>query len=656
MPEHLTTGEVDEAIFSEKLRKIDDPYAALPIKMPEMDSTAHQIRDRRMAIIAGLINAPEIYCRAGRSALIRQVIDRTATSKKTVYAYLRQYWQRGKTPNALLPDYENSGAPGAKRKADKKKLGRPRVVSPGKGTIIDARTEKMFRMVLDNYHLTAKEHSFPHTHRRLEAMFQTANPDVAPEDYPTIGQLRHFYEREYLKPDRIRRRANKIEYQKDVRPLRSTATTSVHGPGGRYEIDATVADIYLLSKDRLGIIGRPTIYIVVDVYSRLITGFYVGLENPSYSTAMLALINAMTDKTEQCLAHGYSINPEDWPAVGLPDAILADRGELLGHQIEHLEQGFGIRIENAPPYRGDAKGIVERYFRTLQADFKPFAPGTVTGTLAKKRGGADYRLDATLTLHEFTKIILGSILHRNLGAVLVKYDRDNDMPSDLPPVPIHLWRWGIQNRSGRLRSASESAVRMALLPRQQVTLSEHGIKCFGAYYSCRELVATGWLHRNGQNRPGPFLAAYDPASADKIYVFPKDHNGEHWECTLTDRSRAYRGQTMWQLWSNRHEQKQAVAAAQVGERKSKIHLESIITETIKNAVKSRPSDITISKAKKLANIRQNRTRELEQDRERRKPLPEKHNQLASGNVIYLHAPPIAEAFPDFIDDLFGEDK
>ncbi|MBJ6966181.1 transposase, partial [Vibrio cholerae] len=84
----------------------------------------------------------------------------------------------------------------------------------------------------------------------------------------------------------------------------------------------------------------------------------------------------------------------------------------------------GVRIENTPPYRGDAKGIVERHFRTIQADFKPFAPGVVAGTTIKKRGGKDYRLDATLTLDDFTKIIIGSILHRNQSSVLVKYDRD----------------------------------------------------------------------------------------------------------------------------------------------------------------------------------------------------------------------------------------
>ncbi len=50
------------------------------------------------------------------------------------------------------------------------------------------------------------------------------------------------------------------------------------GPGSRYEIDATIADVYLLSADRQRVIGRPTLYVVVDVFSRMVAGFYIGLE------------------------------------------------------------------------------------------------------------------------------------------------------------------------------------------------------------------------------------------------------------------------------------------------------------------------------------------------------------------------------------------
>ena len=654
-PEQILAAEVETEILAEVIQKVEDPYKHIVVQIPEKGSAAQQIRDKRLAVIKPLIAAPGIYQRSGRGALVDKVAAETGSAKKTIYACLRQYWQRGCTPNALLPDYANSGGKGKKRASAEKKLGRPRSMTPGNGAIVDSLVEKMFRIVLDRYYLTEKQHSLPYAHRRFENMYAASNPEVPKEEYPTVAQLRYFYEREYVRPERIRLRSNKIEYQKDIRPLRGTATTGVHGPGARYEIDATIADIYLLSKDRQRIVGRPTLYVVVDVYSRLITGFYVGFESPSYAAAMLALANAMSDKTELCRGYGYQIDKEDWPSIGLPDAILADRGELLGHQIEYLEEAFGVRIENPPPYRGDAKGIVERHFLTLQADFKPYAPGVVTRTTVKKRGGKDYRLDATLTLEDFTKIVLGSILHRNCCAVLAKYDRDAEMPDDLAAVPLKIWQWGVQHRSGRLRNAPSEALKIALLPRQKVTLSDYGIKCFGAFYTCKELLASGWLHRSGQNRPCSFLAAYDPVVADTIYLFPDDNSTDYWECSLTDRSREYREKTMWDLWESQQKQRKAAATARIQERSSKRELEDLIQDTIDNAEKKRPSHFVKSKSETLAGIKKNRQEEQKVERQQRQP--EKPIKLQSkADVTYLHQKSEDGAFPDFLDDLFGDDE
>ena len=212
--------------------------------------------------------------------------------------------------------------------------------------------------------LTDKKHSFAYALRKFQSLYQTHYPDVPESEIPTNWQMMHFYKREYGQVEKIRGRSTKIAYAKDVRPLTSTANTQVLGPGSRYEIDATIADIYLASdSERANIVGRPVVYMVIDVFSRMVAGFYVGFENPSYVAAMQALVMAMTDKVEYCKKYGIAIKEQDWPVVGLPDAVLADRGELLGYQIESLERNFSVRIENTPPYRGDAKEIyLERLF------------------------------------------------------------------------------------------------------------------------------------------------------------------------------------------------------------------------------------------------------------------------------------------------------
>ena len=496
--------------------------------------------------------------------------------------------------------------------------------------------------------LTKDKHSLGYAYRKFYTMYHSLFPEVPDTEIPSIWQFKHFYEREFPKVAQLTARSNPILYNKDIRALHSTVNTQVLGPGSRYEIDATIADIYLVSdSDRACIVGRPTIYFVVDVFSRMVVGFYIGFENASYVTAMQALQVAMTDKVELCKQYGYEITSEEWPCIGLPDAILADRGELLGHQIEALEHSFSIRIENTAPYRGDLKPIVERYFRTAQAKFKPFAQGVVQPFKEKKRGGSDYRLDATLTIHDFKQIIIGSILTYNLTHQLKKYDRDLDMPTDLPLVPIHLWNWGIQNRVGRLKQVSEKALRVALLPKTKATLSDLGLKVFGVFYYCAEINQQGWMHRKKSiSRPDTLQVAYDPSNADIIYVFYQDDSLHYWEATLAPRSREFVGCSFWEVWQVQQEQKQTQAIQELETNKSKAALEEHIESIIAQANAQNPKTAS-SKKQRVTGIRENRQREKNHERLARKtdylknPLPEQPTETVSestNNIIQMPKP------------------
>ena len=313
---------------------------------------------------------------------------------------------------------------------------------------IDENIERLMRLAIEEKLLASTQLSIAKVLRDFKSKFIQYYPDVSKENLPTRRQFEYFYKREYDQSVRVQARTDEGIYKKDVRPLAGTATAASFGPGSRYEIDATIADIYLVADDdRSKIIGRPTLYIVIDVFSRMIAGFYIGFDNPSYVVAMQAFINACVDKTEICHSLGLNISVDDWPCIGLPDVVLADRGELMSNQLDSLISTFNVRIESAPPRRGDAKGIVERCFKTLQAEFKPYAPGVVVGNKIKKHGERDYRLDAAITISDFARIILRTILFRNNHHVLSKYDRDADLPIDMPSIPIHLWRWGLQNRT-----------------------------------------------------------------------------------------------------------------------------------------------------------------------------------------------------------------
>ncbi|SMF34597.1 Mu transposase C-terminal domain-containing protein [Desulfovibrio gilichinskyi] len=656
MPSAVYLNDLSNSIEQGMLSRSEDPYEELAYIVPELESSSYNKRDKNYELIKPIVVHPQFFEPKIRAALIKGVVAENGTIKKTLYNLLRRYWQRGQTPNALLPDYKKSGAKGKKRKAVGKKLGRPRKYTPGVGVGVDKQVERLFRIAIDRYLLKDNGLSFPYAHRRFMELYKNYFPDTPESEIPTKWQMLHFYKREYGQVEKLKKRTCLIEYNKDKRPLIGTANSNVLGPGSRFEIDATIADIYLVSdSDRGNIVGRPVIYMVIDVFSRMVAGFYVGFESPSYAAAMQALASAMTDKVEWCKLYGLDITYDDWPIVGLPNAILADRGELLGHQIEALESSFGVRIENAPPYRGDAKGIVERSFRTIQSDFKPFAPGVVGKTLIKKRGGKDYRLEASLSVSEFKKIILNSVWYHNNFHVLEKYDRNIDMPVDLDMTPLSLWNWGIQHRTGRLRAASEDALRISLLPRTKATISDLGISVFGVYYTSPEIVESGWMHRSKDiRRPVGLYAAYDPASADCIYLFPFKGKNDYWVCKLTTRSREFQECSFWDVWQVKNEQKQAVAESKLKASAQKRQLESLVAQTIKEAGRNAPDKSHMSNAARLRGIQSNKAQEKDKERGIQFYKPKTESKDIPAKVILLEGNRQEEdySYPDYIDELF----
>ena len=618
LPEIISKTELFHAIESFEVFRIEDPFQDIALIQPEKDSISQRKRDENYNLIKNIVDHEQFYIPSARSSLINEIINSKKSTKQTIYRLLRQYWQRGQTPNALIPNYQNSGAKGSKKVASQK-LGRKRLYKEGTGAIITQEIERLFHLTISKYLLSNKKHTLKYANREFLKLYRTLHPDIPENEYPTLRQFQYFYHREYNQVTRLQKRSNDIEYSKDLRQLHSTVNTQVLGPGSRYEIDATIADIYLVSNlDRSRIIGRPTIYFVIDVFSRMVTGLYIGLENASYKTSIQALYCAFTDKVALCKKYGIDITYENWPCIGLPDAILADRAELFGHQVENLEKSFSIRLENAPPYRGDLKPIVESRFKLIQAEFKPFAKGVVQDVITKKRGGKDYRLDATLNLDEFTKIILLSVLKYNQFHQINNYDRDIDLPHDLPAVPMALWNWGIQHRTGKLRSASDKAVYVALLPREKATLSNRGLKIFGVTYTCPELYEKGWLHRqNTINRPKFLYAAYDPSNADKIYVFYEQSSLKYWEATISDYSREFKGYSFWEVWQINSVQKKTIEKQNIKNNLAQSELEQKIMDIIQQASSETPLS-TQSQKSRISEIRSNRTHEKELERSKLK--------------------------------------
>ena len=338
----------------------------------------------------------------------------------------------------------------------------------------------------------------------------------------------------------------------------------------------------------------------------------------------------------------------------IPDVLLADRGELMSHQANYLVDAIGVRLESAPPRRGDAKGIVERSFGTLQAKFKPYMPGVVTGNKVTKHGERDYRVEAAVARSDFIEILLYSILAHNLNKPLEKYDRAPDMPESLPSIPIELWRWGLQHRTGRLRAIDTDIAKILLLPRQKVTVSELGIKLWGLTYTGKEVIQTGWMHRSSEvSRPKKLFAAYELGSANHIYLFPEEGKNTFWVCDLASRSREFRDLTWYQVWERQAAQKQTLAEANYQFAPVERDFDDLLEKKLKKAKKNRKTS-TFSNAQKINEIKGNKRNAREQERKELAIRPDRTKEEVA-SVIPIKGEEESYQLPDFIPELFDDE-
>lgn len=663
LPKISPREEFEHLMADGELLTISDPYIDISMNFPEKDSRAEEVQERAWEAIKDIVvKEPEIYQRKSRGQLLAVVLERSGSTKQTIYRWFRRYWQFGKCKNALSGRYDLCGGRGKPKTLTDKKIGAPRTRMPGIGINVNDPIKALFRVAIEKCLLHEGEYEFDYAYNQVLIAFGVPLP-CKPEDLievPTERQFKYFYDKEYSPIEVTKKRKGEINYLKDFRPVLGTSTSEVSGPGSRYQIDATIADVYLVSEDnREKIIGRPTLYFVVDVFSRAIVGMYVGLENASWVSAMEALGNAMLDKVDYCESFGIDITEDMWPMAGLPEAIIGDRGEILGRHVEVLSKAFNVNIENTPPYRADWKGAVERYFRTVQVKMKPFVEGYVTGkSIGKKRHGKDYRQDAIHTLYEFTQMIIKIVLFYNNDNNITTYDPDKDIPENLPHNPLVLWNWGIEYRTGRLRRPNADLVRVNLLPHTEATITEHGLKMFGCFYTCKEALDWGWFEGNYQG-PKKVTIAYDLYSANTIFLRPSDSYSDYIEASLTERSRAYKDLTIWEVWERNDVRASTAATSKLKQRAGSVNLVSDLEDIARRSKAEQPNKPSMSKAAKVKGINDNKRSERQYEREKKAAEASSKNESYPNNVTPIRDnKPERKSFklPTRLKDLLKEDQ
>lgn len=520
----------------------EDPFHAETSPDAMLSESACRVRDERWAVVGPLVDPAagdpaDVLHTSTRGALVRAASIETGRSRDKIYDWLRQYWRGGQTINALLPRFSRCGGPGEERVAGTKKRGRPRkvliedagdqglnVTPDVRERILKGARQFLFRKVNGKQLGLNEAYQFTlETFFRQGVLFKDGALVpllLRPDECPTLNQFVYWSEKHRTVIDEMKARFGERRFNLRHRPVLGSTEHLSRGPGDMYLIDATVGDIYLLSEiDRQRVIGRPVLYLVIDHWTRMIVGLYVGLEGPSWMGAMMALENAFTDKVEFCRRFGVEITPDDWPCQHVPRAITGDRGEMLSHASDNLVPAFRLRLVNTPAFRADFKSFVEAQFRLTNETSIRRQPGWVDK--ARDRGDPDYRLDATLTLHEFTALMIHLALLNNRSRGLRNQVPLNfPLPRHVDPTPLDLWEWGTEQGLNLGRVMDRQSVRVNLLPTYEALTTREGLSiCGGALmYDSETAQKEGWfIHVPGRKKARVTLAL-DPRDVSVAYM------------------------------------------------------------------------------------------------------------------------------------------
>jgi hypothetical protein len=644
--------EIEEELTAGRAKLLDPVVPAASLR-PVLSDKELAARDRRWKVIAGSVeDEPRIYEAVGRAAMLRALVEE-GHCRNTIINWWQLYWRGGKTRNALVGNWSKCGAKSVERAGGAVKLGRPRVFGAETGINMNRDLRNVARAVMlrewrknPKMKLASAYESFCRQ-AFYEAVYLDGKKDPVWELRPqyrrtgpaTERQFSYYFHR-YVDSMRLQRekRTPRI-FDMNERGLAGSPTAETRGPGSRYLIDATIMDVYVRSRiNRKRIVGRPVLYVVMDVWSRLIVGIYVGIENASWRCAAMALANVLEDKVEFCRRYGVEIDPHEWPNAGICGALLGDNGEVASKIVASIVRHVNMKVETHGPYRADLKGLLENVFQVLSVRIGDYIPGYVHPDF-RERGAEDYRLEAVLDIEEITVIVILAVLHRNNNVRLENYDRDVGMPAaEVAPFASDLWRWGIANRSGRFIQVPPQLFRFRMMEEATAVVDAHGLRFRGAWYLSDEMIARGWLEQ-GRRKPFRVTISHDPREAGAVLLHMEGTRFGFEACAISSaRSRIYDGMSEWEVNLEEADRKEALARGATRELSSSINTTAWTKRIVANAAERTGSSQGMSRAEQLRGIVQNRAEERQRQQVEDAAVFAPEPQCSTGPVAALPAP------------------
>lgn len=478
---------------------------------------------------------------AGLGGLVRRATKAHGICRATVYKLFSLLCRHGFSQLSLHPRYDRCGAPGILRPCDPEgrakagaKTSKQRVAREF-GEHLESEQPGMSsewrrRILAADITIKPPKPSMPDRITRIiQKAFVTEYQQgesgkliaLEPEkgSYPNRQQIQRVLETEYSKLEFRQQRTTKGQFLRDARGLRGKSWQGVAGPGHTWAVDSTIGDVYLRSSiNRNWIIGRPVVYVIVDVWSTAVVGFYVCLAGPSWDMAKVALFSSAMDPGLVGQLWNYEPVPSLFPAATLCTHLLCDRGEYLSRAASVTGMKLTLAQSYTPPYRPDLKGVVEVLHRIEKDGQFNFVPGAIDQRRKEYELRRYNPIRGALTVAEFTHYLHLMFADYNLSA-----DRNHRLDAHMraggvEPTPAGLWHWGHEMGIGVQRSLPNSELISTLLPNAEATIRRDGVVYGGKIFESDVVQEREWtaLARNFGSYQVP--CHYYPGSVSRIWT------------------------------------------------------------------------------------------------------------------------------------------
>lgn len=484
-----------------------EPPVYVTENINELTNKQRTLMNQRFKVIESVFStAPEpfYYDKRYKKRAIDDAVDQYDIDRASVYKYIRLYLQGGKTKIALLPNYNKCGGKGNPRINVKK----PGVKSRLSRTNCNPEnSDELNGVGIDDYHydnmiqtmkrtlLGKKSCTISQAYKRMIYEFYSPYNEISDTKevlpsykIPTYNQFYYLVKKEEkIAPIKfLEAKEGQRNFMLKYRAVLGSSSLEAYQPGFRYEIDATKPYIPLIDSKRKYSIGTATVYYVIDVFSVMIVGFYVGLDNASKKTACSALLSCIEDKSEIARNAGIDVADEDFCVNILPKNLTADRGELVGELGDRIASQLGVNLETTASYRGDMKGIVEKAFDVTEKDLLGVIPNfNLKNWKDKTRGNIGNEKYPVLTINDLRTIFLKHIKKHNKSH-MKSYPMTKAMIADkLNPTPNNVWKWGVKNLGcDGIRTDLEYA-RYVLSEEKTAAITQSGIEYQGLCYTSK---------------------------------------------------------------------------------------------------------------------------------------------------------------------------